>query len=93
MQIATFTGLKAFSGTALMAPAPQKRMCAGRNALTVRASVVAEPATFQVKKLDGSSAGTANLALKVAEDDTAKGLVHRYLVMVRQNARQASGCI
>lgn len=52
------------------------------------ASVIAEPATIDVKKLDGSSAGTASLSLRVAEPDNAKGLVHRYLVMVRQNARR-----
>lgn len=43
-----------------------------------------------VKKVTfaGAEAGTATLALKTAPEDTAKGLVHRYLVMVRQNARR-----
>ena len=53
----------------------------------VRASKVAEPAVLAVKAFDGADAGTASLALKVAGDDTARHVVHRYLVMVRQNAR------
>jgi hypothetical protein len=28
--------------------------------------------------------------LRVADNETSKGLVHRYLVMVRQNARRVS---
>ena len=37
---------------------------------------------------DGASAGSATLDLKVAKPDVAKGLVHKYVVMVRQNARR-----
>lgn len=36
----------------------------------------------------GAAAGTAELSLKVAGEDTAKGLVHRYLVYILQNARR-----
>ena len=50
--------------------------------------MVAEPASIDVKGLDGSSKGSDTMALKVASEDKAKGLVHRYLVTVRQNARQ-----
>ena len=57
-------------------------------ALQVRAAIVAEPATVAIKGIDGSSKGSSTMALKVASDETAKGLVHRYLVTVRQNARQ-----
>jgi len=64
------------------------RPAAGRRALQVSASLVAEPVSLPVKGLDGSSKGSENLALKVVEDDKAKGLVHRYIVTVRQNARQ-----
>jgi large subunit ribosomal protein L4 len=53
-----------------------------------RASVVAEPASLDVKKADGSSSGKASLSLKIADPETANGLVHRYVVMVRQNMRQ-----
>ena len=41
-------------------------------------------------KFDGSSAGEANLDLKVARSEVAKGIVHKYVVMVRQNARRVS---
>lgn len=63
---------------------------APRKLLTVRAAVVAEPATLSVKSTSGSDAGTESLALKVAPENTSKGLVHRYLVYVRQNARRVS---
>ena len=43
-------------------------------------------------KFDGSSAGEANLDLKVARSEVAKGIVHKYVVMVRQNARRVSVC-
>jgi large subunit ribosomal protein L4 len=39
---------------------------------------------------EGSSAGTASLDLKTAKPDVAKGLVHKYVVMVRQNARRGT---
>lgn len=60
-----------------------------RSTVVTRASAVAAPASIPYKAADGSSKGTQQLALKVAED-SAKGLVHRYLVMVQQNARQVS---
>lgn len=41
-------------------------------------------------KFDGSSNGEANLDLKVARNEVAKGIVHKYVVMVRQNARRVS---
>jgi hypothetical protein len=44
----------------------------------------------QVRKVtfEGAAAGEATLALKTAKESTAVGLVHRYLVLVRQNARR-----
>jgi len=62
----------------------------GRQQLAVKASIVAEPATLEVKTIDGGAAGSASLSLKIADPTTGKGLVHRYVVMVRQNARQVS---
>ena len=53
-----------------------------------RMSAVAEPATLDVMKFDGSVAGSEEIALKVAGPATATGLVHRYLVTVRQNMRK-----
>jgi large subunit ribosomal protein L4 len=38
----------------------------------------------------GESAGTATLDLKIARPEVAKGLVHKYVVMVRQNARRGT---
>lgn len=56
--------------------------------MSCRASTVKSVA-LPVKSIDGSDKGTEELTLKVAED-TARGLVHRYLVMVQQNARRVS---
>ena len=50
-----------------------------------KASVTAIPAELKVA---GSEGGSARLALKVAPARSAKGLVHRYLMYVRANARQ-----
>jgi hypothetical protein len=55
--------------------------------VAVRASAVAQPATLPVKSTEGADLGSEQLALKVAQE-TAKGLVHRYLVYVQQNARR-----
>lgn len=50
-------------------------------------------ATLPVRDTQGEDVGSVELSLKVAGGDTAKGLVHRYLVMARQNARSVSRCI
>lgn len=91
MQSATripgFTGLRA----AVVAPrVAAKKMAVQRQQVAVRASVVAEPVALDVKTLDGAAAGTASLSLKVADSNASKGLVHRYLVMVRQNMRRGT---
>jgi large subunit ribosomal protein L4 len=65
--------------------APNARV---QTATITKASVVAEPASLEVKSTDGSSSGKASLSLRVADAETANGLVHRYVVMVRQNMRQ-----
>lgn len=59
-----------------------------RQSVRVCASAVAQPAALPVKSADGSDKGTADLALRVAGEDTAKALVHRYMVLVQQNARR-----
>ena len=82
----------------LQAPAPlrlqQRRPLTHRvQAAPIRAaSNTASAATLQVRDAQGAEVGSAELALKVAGDDTAKGLVHRYLVYVRQNARAVRCC-
>lgn len=60
--------------------------------LQVRASAVAAPVSVDVKKVDGSSAGSASVALRVADASKASGVVHRYLTLVRQNMRQVGPC-
>jgi hypothetical protein len=72
-----------FSGFRASAAAP--RMLA----VAVRASAAAAPATLPKKSIEGAALGEEQLSLKVATD-TAKGLVHRYLVYVQQNARRVS---
>ena len=50
-------------------------------------SAPAPSASVPVKSLDGAGAGAVSMSLKVA-GESAKGLVHRYLVYVMQNARR-----
>ncbi len=57
-----------------------------QRALVCRASAL-KSVPVPVKGLDGTDKGSAELAVKVAEE-SARGLVHRYLVMVQQNARR-----
>lgn len=57
-------------------PAQQLRTAA-RKQLLVQASVQAAPVALPVKKLDGADAGSDSIALRVADDGTANGLVHR----------------
>merc|ERR1711943_39024 len=56
---------------------------------TPKFTVVSAASVGKVK-FDGSSAGEANLDLKVARSEVAKGIVHKYVVMVRQNARRGT---
>ncbi|KAI8463072.1 MAG: plastid ribosomal protein L4 [Monoraphidium minutum] len=58
--------------------------------VAVRAAVAAAPVQVPVKTMDGASAGSEELALGVAPASSAKGLVHRYLVYVQQNARRGT---
>lgn len=61
-----------------------------RQTMQVRNAVKAEPASVPVKKLDASAAGEFKLQLHVAPQDTANHVVHRYMVMFRQNNRAVS---
>jgi large subunit ribosomal protein L4 len=62
--------------------------------MTVHASSVAAPVAVPYKAVDGTDKGSQQLALKVADADTAKAVVHRYMVLVQQNARRVRlrGC-
>jgi hypothetical protein len=64
-----------------------RRTVVCRRPVVVKAAVPAQPASIPVKTVDGGEAGSVELALKVAPEETARGLVHRYLVYVQQNAR------
>ena len=90
------TAIPSFRGfcptTAAPRSLPQRKLVARcRSAAAVQASIVAEPAKLEVRSLDGAVVGSTQLALKVADEETQKGLVHRYLVLVQQNARRVSG--
>eukprot|EP00879_Flechtneria_rotunda_P001882 GHRR01002053.1.p1 GENE.GHRR01002053.1~~GHRR01002053.1.p1 ORF type:complete len:252 (+),score=89.44 GHRR01002053.1:84-839(+) len=61
-----------------------------KRTVPVNAATTAQAVSVPVKSADGSSLGEEQLALKVAKPETAKGLVHRYLVYVRQNARRGT---
>ena len=72
-----------FRGAAASAPVRARTVC-------VKAAVTAAPASLPVKSADGADVGTEQLALKVARPETAKGLVHRYVVFTLQNRRRVS---
>lgn len=59
-----------------------------RTTVAVRAASAVAPVSVPVKAADGTEKGSQELAVKVASAATARGLVHRYLVMVQQNARR-----
>ena len=89
MQAASFTA--AMRGVPVLQSnrrASNARVQTSSSSTVTRASIVAEPASLEVKSADGSSSGKASLSLRVADAETANGLVHRYVVMVRQNMRQ-----
>lgn len=47
-------------------------------------------AAVEKMSFSGEKAGSAELNLKVAKPEVAKGIVHKYVVMVRQNARRGT---
>jgi len=67
----------------MRAAAPVARRAAGLR-------VEAAAAAVSKMTFEGAEAGTASLDLKVARSEVAKGLVHKYVVMVRQNARRGT---
>lgn len=72
---------------AFTAVRPVRCIVSRSTAVVVRSSAVSAPAMLPVKSVEGEDKGTQQMALKVA-GESGKGLVHRYLVMVQQNARQ-----
>jgi large subunit ribosomal protein L4 len=59
-----------------------------RKSLICQASVL-KSVPVPIISFDGADKGTEALAVRVAEE-SARGLVHRYLVMVQQNARRGT---
>lgn len=76
-----------FTGLRLQQRAPVRQV-AQRKQLQVCAASAVRSAPVPVRDVDGQEVGQAEMALKVAGADTAKGLVHRYLVMSQQNKRK-----
>ena len=74
------------SGAALTATTKN----ANNKATTTRRVVTPRAAAVSRVGFDGAKAGDADLTLRVARAEVAKGLVHKYVVMVRQNARRVS---
>ena len=58
-----------------------------------RHAVRALAAAIDSLTFDGAKSGSATLELKTARAEVAKGLVHKYVVMVRQNARRVRVCV
>eukprot|EP00466_Bigelowiella_natans_P002666 jgi/Bigna1/47204/estExt_Genewise1.C_110032 len=48
---------------------------------------MADPVKLEVKNFDGQVVGSDDMSLKVARPETAKGLVHRYLMYARNSMR------
>lgn len=83
--------MQRLSGARTVAPfrgAPAASAVSRPRTVCVKAAVAAAPASVPVKTVDGADAGTEQLALKVARPETAKGLVHRYVVFTLQNRRR-----
>lgn len=64
-------------------PPPRLTLCA-----PPRGATVSNLAIIPVRDWEGNAISEERLVLRVAEKATAKGLVHRYLVTVRQNMRE-----
>lgn len=63
---------------------------AGAVAVSTKRDVSVMAAAVEKMSFSGEKAGTVELDLKVARPEVAKGLVHKYVVMVRQNARRGT---
>jgi hypothetical protein len=81
MSVATMQSIRTTQGRRLAAPT------AGR-VVQCHASKKAEPVVIPKLSVSGATEGGVPLSLRVAGEATARHVVHRYLVMVRQNARQ-----
>lgn len=80
--------MSAFVGSKVLSA--QRSVKVSRSMVQVKAAVKAAPVAVPVKGLDASDKGQFELALHTAPEDTAKHVVHRYMVMFRQNNRAVS---
>eukprot|EP00959_Pyramimonas_sp_CCMP1952_P372957 7810203-Pyramimonas_sp.AAC.1 len=74
---------KSFNGVSLKSSTRPVALAAKRSVQPVRMMA----ATLDVKTVDGASSGTTTLDVKTAGANSA-GIVHKYIVMVQQNARR-----
>jgi large subunit ribosomal protein L4 len=81
--VASFTGSNVVSRPIRVRPFT-------RQTVVTHAQSAAGQVTLPVVSGNGAAAGDAQLALKVANPEVAKGLVHRYLVYVQQNKRRGT---
>lgn len=89
MQAITMRAAPAMSGVKLSTTAPRRATTTTTPAHAARrTSVHALAAAVDQLTFDGAKSGSSTLELKTARAEVAKGLVHKYVVMVRQNARR-----
>ena len=80
---------KPIYGVPLVSPLSSSRTVGRTLTPCIRMSIVAPPVPLEIKGFEGEVVGTDSLSLKVADPETAKGLVHRYVVKVRRDMRKA----
>ena len=88
MQSITMRAAPAMSGVKLSTTAPRRATTTTPAHAARRTSVHALAAAIDQLTFDGAKSGSSTLELKTARAEVAKGLVHKYVVMVRQNARR-----
>ena len=81
---------KPIYGVPLVSPLPSSRTVGRTLTPCIRMSIVAPPVPLEIKGFEGEVVGNDSLSLKVADPETAKGLVHRYVVKVRRDMRKVN---
>ena len=61
--------------------------------VVTQASRQAEPAQLTSKTFGAQDSGSEKLSLKVADPTASRGLVHRHVVLIQQNARQVRDAV
>ena len=82
------SALRLASPASTSAPSSSYSSSSRTPSVVVRASAPAAPAQLATAAFNGTAApSVAPLSLQVAEADTANAVVHRYVVLLNQNAR------